>query len=74
MHSEEEARYYARSGSDRTDDWPFWFVADREQGGLNVTVRVFPAMRGCWPFLPRSVAEEVAKYANVATEPQRTKP
>ena len=30
-------RYYARSASDRTDDWPFWFVADAQKGGLNVT-------------------------------------
>ena len=30
-------RYYARSASDRTDDWPFWFVADAQRGGLNVT-------------------------------------
>ena len=30
-------RYYARSASDKTDDWPFWFVADKQQGGLNVT-------------------------------------
>lgn len=33
-------RYYARSASDRTDDWPFWFVADRKRGGLNVTSEV----------------------------------
>ena len=31
------ARYYARSASDRTDDWPDWFVADTQKGGLNVT-------------------------------------
>lgn len=31
------ARYIARSASDRTDDWPFWFVADTQRGGLNVT-------------------------------------
>lgn len=30
-------RYYARSASDKTDNWPFWFIADRERGGLNVT-------------------------------------
>ena len=33
-------RYYARSASDRTDDWPFWFVADEQRGGLNVTAEV----------------------------------
>jgi hypothetical protein len=31
------ARYYARTASDRTDHWPIWFVADTQQGGLNVT-------------------------------------
>lgn len=30
-------RFFARSASDRTDDWLFWFVADRNRGGLNVT-------------------------------------
>ena len=46
------ARYYARSASDNTDDWPFWFVADDPGGGINVTAelagtpgKVF-AMRG----------------------------
>lgn len=36
-------RYYARSASDKTDDWPFWFVADDSQGGLNVTAEVAEA-------------------------------
>ena len=34
------ARYYARSASDRTDDWPYWFVADAQKGGLNVTAKL----------------------------------
>jgi hypothetical protein len=34
------ARYYARSASDRTDDWPYWFVADTQKGGLNVTAEL----------------------------------
>ena len=33
-------RYYARSASDRTDDWPFWFVADAQKGGLNATAEL----------------------------------
>lgn len=33
-------RYYARSASDKTDDWPFWFVADARRGGLNVTAEL----------------------------------
>jgi hypothetical protein len=35
-------RYLARSASDRTDDWPSWFVADRSRSNLNVTVRLVP--------------------------------
>lgn len=60
-------RYFARSASDRTDEWPLWFVADREQGGLNVTVALLPQMRGYMPLLPRHLAEEVATHANTAT-------
>ena len=59
-----EKRYHARSASDRTDDWPFWFVADQDQGGLNVTVALVPEMRGFMPFLPRPIAEELARFAN----------
>lgn len=32
-----DKRYHAKSASDKTDDWPFWFVADSQKGGLNVT-------------------------------------
>lgn len=37
-------RYYARSASDRTDNWPYWFVADVERGGLNVTASIVPSL------------------------------
>lgn len=37
-------RYYARSASDKTDDWPFWFVADEQRGGLNVTAEIADAL------------------------------
>jgi len=48
-------RYYARSASDKTDDWPFWFVFDSQQGGLNVTNKLlkefceafYEANKGC---------------------------
>ena len=33
-------RYFARSASDNTDNWPFWFVADRKRGDVNVTGEV----------------------------------
>ena len=61
-------RYFARSGSDRTDDWPFWFVADKLRGGLNVTAemapRVFPDwVKGC-VLTRRSIAEKIAATIN----------
>ncbi len=36
-------RFFARSASDKTDDWDFWFVADRTKGGLNVTAELLRA-------------------------------
>lgn len=57
-------RYFARSASDNTDDWPFWYVADRTLSNLNVTVRLMPALRGYMPFLSRDKAEELAHKAN----------
>jgi len=57
-------KYTARSASDKTNDWPFWFVADDR--GLNVTVKLVPDLRGTMPFLPRSFAEAVATKANEA--------
>jgi hypothetical protein len=64
------ARYYARSASDRTEDWPFWYVADSAKANLNVTVHFKPEMRGYLPFLPRDMAEELAQRANDApTDP-----
>lgn len=37
-------RYFARSASDKTDDWPFWFVADRNRGDINVTADLIRAI------------------------------
>jgi len=36
------SRLVARSASARTDDWPFWYVADTARGGLNVTLNLMP--------------------------------
>jgi len=55
-------RYYARSASDNTDDWPFWFIADREQGGLNVMVDLLPQFKGYMPFTSRGHAEWVVAF------------
>lgn len=42
-------RYYARSACRRTDDWPFWFVADRERGGVNTTAEIMGELCMMWP-------------------------
>lgn len=57
-------RYFARSASDRTDDWPLWYVSDRNKGDLNVTVELAPQLRGHPPFLTRDLAELIAQRAN----------
>lgn len=58
-------RYTARSAGG-TEDWPYWYVADRERTGLNVTVQLVPEMTGYMPFLPREDAERIARAANDA--------
>ena len=57
-------RYYARSASDKTDDWPFWFIADNNKGGLNVTVEILPELRGYLPFVPKGMALFLEKKLN----------
>jgi hypothetical protein len=61
-------RYFARSASDKTDDWPWWFIADKNRGGLNVTSEVFtmlniPLKLGA-VFTHRLQATEIAELAN----------
>lgn len=61
-------RYYARSASENTDDWPFWFVADDERGGLNVTAEMIREHinpnHGGGVFLPDWEAVKLAMRAN----------
>jgi hypothetical protein len=59
-------RYYARSASDSSDDWPFWFVADRENGDLNVTNRLLraDAPETLAQFQPKPQAIFLADLAN----------
>ncbi len=57
----------ARSASDRTDDWPFWYVADER--GLNITQQLtgLPRFAGAFslqPFLLRHQAEALAQSVN----------
>ena len=66
------SRFYARSASDKTDDWPLWFVADERKGGLNVTAPLIrqhldPDHRG-GIFLSDWEAVKLAGRANRAAE------
>ena len=67
------ARYYARSASDKTDDWPIWFVADRQYGGLNVTADLIrsivdPTHDGA-TLTTRALAFAIADMANQQVTP-----
>ena len=62
----------ARSASDRTDEWPFWYVTDDQPLDCNKTAEAFASVTGekwppCHQFLPRDLAEELAaKMAEMA--------
>ena len=64
-------RYYACSASDKTDDWPWWFVADKQLGGFNVTSEVIKLLN--LPHKPgavlcsREYGEQIAASANKLT-------
>lgn len=66
-----KARYFPRSASDRTDDWPFWFVADRQRGDTNITadlIRLHINPKHCGGvFTSKEDARELARLANEAT-------
>ncbi len=38
--------YFARSASDGTDDWPFWYVAETHNPRLNVLRKAWEAATG----------------------------
>lgn len=42
----QEVTWRARSASDRTDDWPFWYVTDDNPRDRNKTADAIEAMTG----------------------------
>lgn len=62
------ATFRARSASDRTDDWPYWYVTDDNPHDSNKTADCFEALTGrrqvCLPFLSRLAAEKLATLMN----------
>lgn len=66
------SEFFARPASDRTDDWPFWFVARRDQPGRNVLAEAcevagIPRSPGAVLAL-REDAEFLARKANEAEQ------
>lgn len=62
--------YRARSASDRTDDWPFWYITDDHPANRNATPKAWQTVTGKdWPpkhqFLPREEAVLLADAANI---------
>jgi len=63
-------KYTARSASDKTDDWQFWMVCNRE--GLNITNDLIcrhinqEYKRDRLPFMRRENAESLAQIGNRA--------
>lgn len=47
--SDVTGKWRARSASAKTDDWPFWYVADDDPKDLNKTLEAFEALFGHRP-------------------------
>lgn len=62
------AKVIARSASDRTDEWPYWFVADADHPGINITSRIASALGYDWRLgavlADRETAEKIAREWN----------
>ena len=57
----------ARSASDRSDDWPFWYVTDDMPPDMNKTVDAIEAIMGIrvvGMFVSRDVAIALASLMN----------
>jgi hypothetical protein len=58
----------ARSASDKTDDWLFWYVTDDEPKDRNKTLDAIEYLTGLrpysYPFVRQEVAEELAERMN----------
>lgn len=61
-------KWRARSASDKTDDWPFWYVTDDQPTDINKTPDAWKTLTGKdWrglPFLPKDGALLMVNYLN----------
>jgi hypothetical protein len=66
----------ARSASDKSDDWPLWYVTDDSPKDYNRLPHAFECVMGKpWPpvlpFVPRQVAEAIADAMNARLPPRQ---
>ncbi|WP_143595141.1 hypothetical protein [Thioclava sp. DLFJ4-1] len=59
----------ARSASEKTDDWPFWYVTDDKPNDYNKTAEAFELATGerfppVLPFVSKDGAEAIAHALN----------
>lgn len=63
-----ERKWRARSASDRTDDWPFWYVTDDMPQDRNKTLEAIEIATGRkvtgMPLVSRTGAEALATVLN----------
>lgn len=65
-------RYFARWPKRCTEEWPFWYVADRKKADLNVTDELIEKLHGkragviTPPLVSRDEAIALAEKANEA--------
>lgn len=56
-------RYFAAPASKITEE-RLWYIADRQHGNLNVSVKLIPDLEGSIPFMSRDMAMQIAAKAN----------
>lgn len=64
----------ARSASDHTDEWPFWYLTDDQPPDRNKTAEAFHALHGeewppLLPFVDRETATKWAELLQVTATP-----
>ena len=69
-HRGGEVMWRARSASDKSDDWPYWYVTNDSPADYNKTLDALEQITGKrpigLPFVSRAQAIEIAKIMNAA--------
>ena len=69
----QKPKWRARSASDKTDNWPFWYVTDDMPHDRNKLADALDVLgiernKGAQLFVPRAAAEEIARRLNEASK------